>query len=212
MSQVSPPIRILLAASVLFMAVYFVALRPGAEEPAATPAPGAAAPQSAPGQTAKTATDAAAQASAAAQARSGQAPVTAPNTTSATDTVTGGQPAPVAEPSKKDVKNAGLPRSVAKAVASKKVVVLYFWNSKAADDRQVRREVRGVARHKGKVVVHVASIGDISRYAPITRGVDVQQSPTVVVVDRNLKGDKLEGFVDQQTIDQAVSDALRSSS
>jgi hypothetical protein len=94
-------------------------------------------------------------------------------------------------------------------MADKKVLVMLFWNPKGADDRAVHTAIKGVGSHHGAVVVRVANVKDISRYAPITRGVDVQQSPSVVVVDRKLRGDLLTGYVDRETIDQAVSDALR---
>ena len=41
----------------------------------------------------------------------------------------------------------------------------------------------------------------------ITRGADVTQSPTVVIIDRNRKVETLVGYVDRLTIDQAVTDA-----
>ena len=94
-------------------------------------------------------------------------------------------------------------------MADKKVMVLLFWNPKAADDKAVRRAVKGIGSHHGKVAVDVANVADVARYAPITRGVDVQQSPSVVVVDRKLQADLLTGYVDRQTIEQTVSDALR---
>ena len=104
---------------------------------------------------------------------------------------------------------AGLPAAVAKAVAEKKVLVMLFWNENAIDDRAVRREIRAIDRHKGKVKVHVASIGDVARYAAITRGVNLEQSPTVVV-SKGTTADALVGYVDAATVDQAVSDLLRS--
>ena len=47
------------------------------------------------------------------------------------------------------------------------------------------------------------------RYQAITRGADLEQSPTIVVADRNLKAETLVGFVDAETIQQTVVDALR---
>lgn len=214
MSQVSPPLRILLVGAVLFMAVWFAALRPGGEEPAPAPAPAGNAATGAPavsppGKVAEAAKGAATAASGAAAERAGEAPAaTAPGTAatapSATAT-TGGTPAAT-----KSTVASALPASVAKAVAANKVLVLYFWNPKALDDRAMRREVRGVDRHRGKVVVHVAKIGDIARYAPITRGAEVQQSPSVVVVGRDRTAEKLEGYHSRRAVNQAVSDALRS--
>jgi len=85
--------------------------------------------------------------------------------------------------------------------------VLLFWNPKASDDAAVRRELRSV---KGKSVFkHVANIKSVSRYSSITRGVNLAQSPTVVVIDRKLRATALTGFVDAAEIRQAVADAKR---
>jgi hypothetical protein len=101
--------------------------------------------------------------------------------------------------------------SVLKAIADHKVMVLLFWNRDSADDRAVRRELRGVDEWDGEVFVKAAPIKQVSRYGRITRGADVNQSPTIVVVDRKLKAEALVGFVDRPTIDQAVVDAMRNS-
>jgi hypothetical protein len=55
----------------------------------------------------------------------------------------------------------------------------------------------------------VAHLSKISRYNRITRGAEVEQSPTVVVVDRELNARTLVGYVDTASIDQAVVDAMR---
>ena len=196
MSQISPPIRILLAVAVVFMAAWFVLLRPGSEPAVTTPAP-------APGSGLASAVD-----SAKATAAQGGAPAAA----SAPATQTG---APVAPAGSKPVAtkaakaDIGLPGSVAKAVAKNKTLVMLFWNKKAYDDQAVRRELRGIDRRKGKVQVHVASIRDVARYAPITRGVNLEQSPTVVVVKGDT-ADALVGYVDRGSINQSVSDVIRS--
>lgn len=204
MSQISPPIRILLAASILFMAAWFVLLRPGAEEPV-TPTQPAAAPGSGFNAAAAGAQAAAAKANAASAAASG----TAPATTASSPATTGTEKAPAAAAAAKPKPAAGLPASVAKAVAQKKTLVMLFWNKRAFDDQAVRREMRGIDRHKGKVQLHVASIADVARYAPITRGVNLEQSPTIVVV-KGATADALVGYVDRGTINQTVSDVMRS--
>ena len=223
MSQISPPLRILLAGSIVFLAAWFVMLRPSAETtPPAPPAAPAAAPgeglaSNPNGPTAKTSVGRAVQqANGASQAteeatkahggvvdKAAPAPKTATKPGAATAT----EPAPAAE--EDAAETAGLPTDVAKAIADKKVLVMLFWNPGAADDRMVRRELRGIDRHKGDVKVHVANVEDIARYAPITRGVNVEQSPSVVVVGSDLKADLLTGWADAETIDQYVSDAIR---
>jgi hypothetical protein len=222
MSQISPPLRILLVGSIVFLAAWFAFLRPGdGSETASTPSPATTVPakdpnaaaQSAPGKAVQSAVEAKDATEAAQAASSGEAPAPA-----STDSTAGGATAQTqapeapatgapAKPGEKAL--SGLPMPVLKAVADHKVLVMLFWNPKAADDRAVRKAVKGIGRHHGKVSVHVANVKDISRYAQITRGVDVQQSPSVVVVDRKLRGDLLTGYVDRVTIEQAVSDALR---
>ena len=68
-----------------------------------------------------------------------------------------------------------------------------------------------VDRYGKQVFVDAHWIKSVGRYQAITRGVSVDQSPTVVIIDRNLKAETLVGYVDEKTIDQAVVDALRSS-
>jgi hypothetical protein len=153
----------------------------------------------------------ASKAQGAANARHGDESQSAPSTTSSAP-ATAAEKAPSGSPAAKtsDAETAGLPLPVAKAVAEHKILVMLFWNPKAADDRAVRREMRSVGtRHRKDVFVHVADVKDISRYAPVTRGANVEQSPSVVVVDRDRQATLLEGYSDSETIRQAVYDALR---
>jgi hypothetical protein len=208
MSQISPPIRIVIVAAVAFMAAWFVFLRPGTESvtPAPAPAPASGFGKAVSGAKATAATANAEAAKASAQSAEGPAAeaATAPGTS------TGGAAAPAGKPAAaKSEAPLGLPASVAKAVAKDKTLVMLFWNKRAFDDQAVRRELRGIDRHHGKVRIHVASINDVARYAPITRGVNLEQSPTVVVVKGN-SADALVGYVDRGTIDQTVSDVMRS--
>src|SRR4051794_2427776 len=103
----------------------------------------------------------------------------------------------------------GLPKPVAHAIRKHKTLVLLFWNGKSADDKAVHKAVKHVDRWHGRVFVHTASIKHIAKYGRIARGVDVEQSPTVVVADRDLHAETLVGYVDSLTIDQAVVDAFR---
>jgi len=216
-SQISPPIRILVVCAVSLMAAWMLFLRPKTEvvEPAtSTPAPNVATGQPAVsepgkvGQAAKDAVDATneklgATESAGETGGTAVAPGTAAKPAAPT--------APNGAPTRPEVSLEGLPKPVAAAVEDGKVMVLLFWNPKSADDRAVRRALRGVDRWGGDVFVKAAPVKSVSRYGRITRGADVQQSPTVVVVDRNLRAEALVGFVDRPTIDQAVVDAMRNS-
>ena len=75
-----------------------------------------------------------------------------------------------------------------KALGDRKVVVLLFWSPKSADDKAVRKALANIDRHDGKVLAHATHLKRIARYGQITRGANVEQSPTVVVVDRKLQG------------------------
>jgi hypothetical protein len=218
-SQISPPIRILVISAIALMAAWMLFLRPKTEvvEPVvSTPAPNVATGQPAvsePGKVGQAAKDAVAATNAKTEASESMTGTTgtAPAPATAVKPVAGSDKVrPGFEP-RQDVDVAGLPKPVAKAVNQRKVLALLFWNPKSPDDRAVRRSMRAVDRWDGQVVLHTAPVNKVSRYAPITRGADVVQSPTVVVIDRNLKAETLVGFVDTATIDQAVVDAMRNS-
>ena len=56
-----------------------------------------------------------------------------------------------------------------------------------ADDRLTKKQLQKVHRFDGRVVVHAAALRKVQRYQVITRGVDVSQTPTIVVIDRNFR-------------------------
>jgi hypothetical protein len=223
-SQISPPIRIVLGAAIAFLAIYMVFLRPKTD---ATPAPAPATPAGnvntgAPAQTglgkavesaksAAAATDAASAKSDAGSLAAGSDSTGTQSTTgAATGTATAnGAKTPPATPA--SAKASGLPLPVLKAVAQHKVLALLFWNPKSPDDQLVHKALKKVERFHGEVFIHAAPISKVSRYARITRGADVEQASTVVIVDRKLRSTNLVGYVTTVAIDQAVLDALRSS-
>ena len=226
MSQISPPIRILLVCAVAFMAAWMLFLRPKDDTgtpAAATPSPAATQPVEAGGEKAgslagkavEKANEATAAQDAQAEALAGGASetTTTPSTTAVTPTETA-DAAPGVEPGKLTKEAAaagGLPLRVLNGLADHKVVVLLFWTPKAAEDKAVRKALGGIDRHKNKVLAHATHVKRIAAYGQITRGADVEQSPTVVIIDRNRKVETLVGYVDRVTIDQAVTDALRNS-
>jgi hypothetical protein len=226
MSQISPPIRILLVAVIGLVAVYMLFLRPKPEEAvpaaaaptAATPVPAkdpGAATSSGSGaivqNAVKRTTDAGAQAKVAAgETAGGLAADDTASGTAATGTTTAatqaGVPAPVTKATL-----LSLPKDVRHAVRRHKVLVLLFYNNRSSDDRAVRRALSKVDDYGNQVFVDAHWIKSVSKYQAITRGVDVEQSPTIVVADRNLKADTLVGYVDTETINQSVVDAIRAS-
>jgi hypothetical protein len=213
-SQISPPIRILLVLTVAVLGAYMLFLRPKpVEAPAETAAPNvetSAGAVSGPGKAAEAAQGAVEAANGQLEAQQSADGVDAGETAAATGTTTqsgtNGAKAAAATPAV-DVK--GLPKPIAKAIRKDKVLVLLFWNGKSADDKAVRAALKHVDRWGGRVYVAAAPIKQIAKYGRIARGVDVEQSPTVVVADPKLHAETLVGYVDSATIDQAVVDALR---
>jgi len=216
MSQISPPIRIVLICAVAFMAAWMTVLKPkpvtaepdGSTATTTTQAPTA---QSAAGQFAQRAEAAKATAESAAAKAAGEDTAAATGTSAATKAGTTAVATGGATAAAKPAKPAGLPTRVRTALADDKVVVLLFWTPRAADDRAVHAELAKVDRHAGKVVVQAAPVARIARFQRITRGADVAQSPTVVVVGRDRKAETLVGYVDHVSVDQLVTDALRNS-
>lgn len=210
-SQISPPIRIVLVLAVAVLGLYMLFLRPKEEVIPPADAPVAAeGAVSEPGKVKEAAQGAVEAANGQlAQQESVDGVQAGESAATGTTGATAAKGSAAATPVSEDLK--GLPKPVRQAIRNDKVLVLLFWNGKSVDDKAVRASLRKVDRWDGRVSVHVAPLEQISKYGQIARGVDVEQSPTIVIVDRDLKGETLVGYVDTTTIDQAVVDALRSS-
>jgi hypothetical protein len=216
-SQISPPIRIVLVLAVAVLAMYMLFLRPKDEVvPPAEPAPNVQTSEPAVsepgkvGEAAQNAVDASNEQLSAQESVDGVDAGEA----GATPSGSGGKAAPSDDDdaaadaaTADDLK--GLPKSVKRALRKNKVLVLLFWNGKSADDKAVRAALKKVDRWNGRVSVQVASIRKISKYGRISRGVDVDQSPTIVITDPEMRAETLVGYVDTVSIDQAVVDAFR---
>jgi len=215
MAQVSRPMLIALAATVVLAGLWFVALRPKTADVADTPA----APVTAIAQ----AKDAAATSDAAndelmsATDRAGSAAAPGATTTSTTPTpsTTATTPAakrattPAPKPARAKIAAAGAREAaVVRDIRRGKVVVLLFWNPKSSDDAATRRTVRGLNRHGGKVAIHVAPISRVGQFEAITRGVTVNQSPVTLVIDRKRRTRAILGLSERGELTQAVDDAL----
>src|SRR3954454_19164874 len=234
MSQTSPPIRILLVAVIGLCAAYMLFLRPktdtavpdAAPAAATTPIPAkdpGAKTHSKPGAIVQKATADTQAASARSKVAAGEAPgglaSDAPATTGAapaagvnTNPVTQAPATAQSAPAKLTQKQvATLPKDVRRAVTQRKVLALLFYNNRSDDDKATRRALAKVDRFGGQVFVDAHWIKNVAPYQAITRGVDLEQSPTVVVVDRNLKAEALVGYNDAAALEQAVVDALLAS-
>jgi hypothetical protein len=214
-AQIALPLRIALVALLVVAALWFTVLKPKPADTAST-----APPPQAPGVAGLTrAVDkakGAAATSAAANAAAGADSTTAASTTPA---ATASAPAgtkvkAAAKPKPKPVDGVAPDDPSAPlihALGQGKVAVLLFWNSKGADDRAARDAVRGVGRHGGQVVVKIAPIKQVARYAAITTGVKVNEAPTVLVIAPSHEARPIVGYTTASEVDQAVGDALRNS-
>jgi hypothetical protein len=211
-SQISPPIRIVLVLAVAVLGAYMLFLRPKPEE--IPPLEPAGTSVSQPGQVrdaAEDAVDAAngqlAQQESVDGVDAGEA---AAGTQSATKKGQSGKAQGAAAGPAQDLK--GLPKPVRKAIRDNKILVILFSNGESYDDKAVEKAVSKINRWDGRVFVHTAPLRKISKYGRIARGVSVEQSPTVVVADGQLRAETLVGYVDRGRIDQAVLDARRNTS
>jgi hypothetical protein len=124
-------------------------------------------------------------------------------TTTAAKPVTPKEPAVVAGP--------GLPRDVARALNSNKVVVLFFYEPAASDDQATRAAVRAVQSAgggAGRVALFQDVVARISDYRRVVGSLGISQSPAMVVIDRNRSAQLLQGYLDSGTIKQTVRDAF----
>jgi hypothetical protein len=87
-----------------------------------------------------------------------------------------------------------------------KTAVLLFLNTRGEDDRAAREAVSGADRRGGRVTVRVADIDDVAKYEAITRGVEVLQAPTTLVIGRDLKARTIVGYTEAREVDQLVGD------
>ncbi len=221
MSQISPPVRFLLVAAIALVAAWFTVLRPkpaSTVAPAATPAATATAtgtPTDGLGRAVAKARGAAAAEESAAKAHAGESTAQAqqPQTKTGTATKTAPAPAQPAVAIPADVL-AKLPQDVSAALKAHETLVLGVIADGAStlrpladDDRYVRNALRKVNRYHGQVLVKRVPAGSLVRYAPLVGDLEVNQTPSIVVIDGKLRGTVLTGYADRISINQAIADA-----
>jgi hypothetical protein len=219
MSHASKPLIGLLAATVVFFALWVVALKPSGQG-------GSGNSSSNPGigrlQGDVNAAHQAVNTANAASGRAGADP-TSPATTA------GATHAPVHAAVKPTARTAVKPKAVSRAAAkpatgapaavtrlsavqralhSHKVLALLFYNPASPDDRAVRQELGNVATHGGKVFKLTIPLNEIVSYLAITNQVPVNVSPTLVLVAPNGQADEIVGYTDPFEVSQRVDDAL----
>ena len=186
------PMRILLVGAVVFLAAWFTVLRPK--------------PVEVPPVTTTTTTTTTAPAA------------TTSKTEKATTSAPDSKPSRAAVPAIPAAALKKLPKDVASALETRKVLVLGVladdakpWRSLADDDRAVREALEDVNRYDGHVFVKSVPLRKLSGYGALVNDLGVNQTPSVVVIDRNLKGQVITGYADTVTINQVIADARRDS-
>jgi hypothetical protein len=135
------------------------------------------------------------------------APATKPEVAHSTAADAPAQPKPdPAVAARKKAAAAGLPASVAVALAQGKTVVLLLSDNKAADDHSTADAVHSLKVPNVKIFSD--RLSRLGSYRAIVSRVGVSQTPAVVIV-RGSKARVVEGYVDPETLRQQVLDAKR---
>jgi hypothetical protein len=109
-------------------------------------------------------------------------------------------------PAKKRNASPSVAASVKRAVAGNRLVVLFFYARRGADDRRVARSVDSL-RGRTKAAVFRDRIGNLGDYGQIATSVGVSRSPSIVIIGKGNRGRLIEGYVDPDTLAQRVADA-----
>ena len=98
--------------------------------------------------------------------------------------------------------------AVERELAQNKTVVILFWSPRGAEDIAVRQQVPIAARALGgSVAVHYALPHQVTEYGKITNTVQVNQTPTILIVNKRGQATTLTGLTDAFAIEQAVAEA-----
>ena len=98
------------------------------------------------------------------------------------------------------------PQRAARAVADGKKVVILFQNPDGLDDRAMRGVVRQLDARTRAVVI-TDDVDAVDRYGSMVEDLGVSQTPSVVLIDSRGNARLIEGYVDTDTLAQAVADA-----
>ena len=97
------------------------------------------------------------------------------------------------------------------ALSDHKAVALLFYNPAAADDEAVMREMSSVPTHRGQVVKLEVPADEAGTFTAVTQQVPVNFTPTLVLISRSGDASEIVGYSAPFEIDQRVADALASS-
>jgi hypothetical protein len=97
------------------------------------------------------------------------------------------------------------------ALTDHKAVALLFYNPAAADDQAVKQEMSSVPTHRGQVVKLEVPANEAGNFTSVTQQVPVNLTPTLVLISRGGDASEIVGYGDAFEIDQRVADALAGS-
>jgi hypothetical protein len=98
------------------------------------------------------------------------------------------------------------PGRAARAVRNHKPVVILFRNPRGLDDRAMASVIRDVDRRTNALVL-TDEVDAVERYGKLVEDLGVSQTPSVVIISRSGEAQLIEGYVDSDTLTQAVADA-----
>jgi hypothetical protein len=223
MTQLSRPYQIALVAMALFVAVWFLALRGRTATPEASSS--SSSPAVATPQTAQSTVKAAVTTAPAKRAAAPVSPERAKTTTKARH-ATAARPAHTAEGTKSHsaakaapaVKAVPAPKhapaktlspeaSVEAQLKQGKLVAILFWNPASPVDATVGQELAAAAGSLGgKLAVHRTGADQVGTFGSITRAVQIDQTPTILLIDKTGRTVVLTGLTDAYAIKQAIEE------
>jgi hypothetical protein len=92
---------------------------------------------------------------------------------------------------------------------SGKIAVILFWDPRGADDSAVHRAVQSLNHSKLGIAISYAGSNQVATFGTITRGVQVDGTPTLLVVNKKGQTFTLTGLQDDFAIEQAISEARK---
>jgi hypothetical protein len=98
------------------------------------------------------------------------------------------------------------PERAARAVKAGKKVVILFNTPKGLDDRAMTKAMEELDR-RSRALVLTDHVDAVDRYGKMVEDLGVSQTPSVVLIDRTGEARLIEGYVDTDTLAQAVADA-----
>jgi len=100
--------------------------------------------------------------------------------------------------------------AVQSALKSHKVLALLFYNPSAPDDAAVKQELTTISTHRGAVVKLAIPLTEIPSYTSVINQVPVNFSPTLVIINRAQQAQEITGYTDSFEISVRLDQVLAS--